>query len=265
MYRYEPPLRERFSSQVLREYEAARSKSVNLSRGERFAVESGHPAFAELAIGERRTVPMASLFLDLTNFTGRTFWDSQEEVADLAHAVLSGFTMVVTKLGGHVLGLRGDGLFAGFGPTNDSMSSVAAAAAAGGLSMLLVDEALNPALRQQGIAPVQARAGADFGDATFVRSGNESASEVNVIGFSSNFAAKCEKDANSWEMVVGERFATDIPDRALLSEREHSPKVYQRDGERRYYRYYEYKWRGAARLAEAAANELNGRALESVY
>lgn len=37
-------------------------------------------------------------------------------MVDLAHAVLTGFIEVVLAFGGYPLGLRGDGLFTGFGP-----------------------------------------------------------------------------------------------------------------------------------------------------
>ena len=43
---------------------------------------------------------MVAVFLDLTNFTGRIFWDDQEESTDLAHAVLTGFIQVVSDVGG---------------------------------------------------------------------------------------------------------------------------------------------------------------------
>lgn len=92
-------------------------KSVRLSASAALEARSlGHPDFEHLQVGERRTEPMVAVFLDLTNFTGRTFWDPQEETVDLAHAVLTGFIEIVNIWGGHPLGLRGDGLFAGFNP-----------------------------------------------------------------------------------------------------------------------------------------------------
>src|SRR3712207_9107847 len=89
----------------------------------------GHPDFEDLAVGQRRTAEMVAVFLDLTDFTGRSFWDDEEEVADLAHAVLSGFIQVVARLGGHPLGLRGDGLFAGFSPGNPQATAALALSA----------------------------------------------------------------------------------------------------------------------------------------
>jgi adenylate cyclase len=75
-----------------------------------------------------------------------------------------------------------------------------------------VEREVNPRLETRGIAPVQARAGLDYGRITFVRSGCREHSEINPLGFAANFAAKCEKTANLWEIVVGEGLAEVLPD-----------------------------------------------------
>src|SRR5690606_31822167 len=100
-----------------------------------------------------------------------------------------------------------------------------------------VEQGLNPRLESAGIRRVQARAGIDYGRLTFVRSGNRDHSEVNVIGFAANFAAKCEKQAKSWEVVAGEGVHLLLPE-AQLFEHEKSPKRYQRDHQVRYYHFY---------------------------
>ena len=56
----------------------------------------GHPMFEPLRVGEKAFAPIATVFLDLSNFTGRTFWDDPDQVADLAHAILTGFIEVVS-------------------------------------------------------------------------------------------------------------------------------------------------------------------------
>ncbi|MDR6972039.1 adenylate/guanylate cyclase domain-containing protein [Leifsonia shinshuensis] len=255
-----------FTNRVLENYN--RGHNVLLAKGaSRFdEIRTGHPAATDLAIGDQITFPIASVFLDLRNFTGRTFWDGQEEVTSLAHAVLSGFTDVVTRYGGHVLGLRGDGLFAGFGaPGADSRVSVALASTAVAVALDSVQSDLNPALQARGIATVQASAGADFGAATFIRSGTQGTSEVNVIGFGSNFAAKCEKQAKSWELVVGEAFSASVPEKRWLTQHENSPKEYSRDAERRSYSFYDYQWRPLLRYAESVAAEVAYQPLELVY
>lgn len=101
---------EEFSTRVLARFDTLQNPLVLKSRSIGEALQTGHPMYDRLAVGQRQSCEMASVFLDLTNFTGRTFWDEPGQVADLAHAVLSGFTGIVHRLGGHVLGLRGDGL-----------------------------------------------------------------------------------------------------------------------------------------------------------
>lgn len=152
-----------------------------------FVVPRTSPPQAPLTVG----------FLDLTNFTRRTFWDDQDDVVDLAHAVLSGFIEVVDRHGGFPLGLRGDGLFIGFGGPPPLASAMALAACAFALDAVQTE--VNPWLAERGLEHIQARAGLDAGLITFIRTGSPSHSEVNPLGFAANFAAKCEKTANSWE------------------------------------------------------------------
>jgi len=224
----------------------------------------GHPISSDLEIGERCSCSMASVFLDLTNFTGRTFWDDPAEVTDLAHNVLCGFASVVAELGGHVLGLRGDGLFAAFGPTSDPAIAVAIASLACATALDAVKNDLNPKLQARGVEPVQARAGADFGESFFVRSGVPSASEVNVIGFATNFAAKCEKVAASWELVVGDNFAAHIADKTLLTKHEKSPKTYTRDYRDKTYGFSRYRWAASLQWVDSTIDEIRGRPLEQL-
>ncbi|WP_050669004.1 hypothetical protein [Luteipulveratus halotolerans] len=121
-----------FGATVLEDFQRrqARSSRIEMSMSRESALEPkglGHPDYEALSVGDRRTAPMVAAFIDLTNFTGRTFWDDQDEVVDLAHAILSGFIEVVTLFGGHPLGLRGDGLFAGFSPGDPSTTAAMAA------------------------------------------------------------------------------------------------------------------------------------------
>lgn len=217
----------------------------------------GHPRFEELEVGERRSASLAVAFIDLTDFTGRSFWDDDDEVVDLAHSVLTGFVEVVTSWGGYALGLRGDGLFAGFGPGDPEIDAVwALTACAHALNG--VENGLNPRLKAAGIEPVQARAGVDYGRLTFVRSGSRERNEVNVIGFAANFAAKCEKRAKSWEVVAGEGIQKLMPDAPSLDEHEMSPKKYQQDYGIRYYRFYDYRWRTALKHIPGALKQISG-------
>ena len=227
--------------------ETALSKSLRASAAETAGQMSrpmGHPDFAGLALNERGHCDAAVAFIDLRGFTARTFWDTPDQVVRLARAVLTQVVEVVDDFGGHVLGLRGDGVFACFGgpdsrsPEIDSLAAVAACA----FAMDATQNALNGVLRLSGIEPVQLRAGADHGRLDFVRTGIDGASEVNILGFAPNFAAKCEKKAKSWQLVAGEGLTKHIPDRSLLVKHEDSPKTYEHAGQHRTYAFHNIRW-----------------------
>jgi class 3 adenylate cyclase len=217
----------------------------------------GHPLFEDLAVGEQRVGSMVTVFLDLTDFTSRTFWDDAGETVDLAHSVLSGFIKTISQFGGYPLGLRGDGLFAGFSP-GDEQVTAALSLAACAFALDAVENEVNPWLRSHGREPVQARAGLDYGSITFVRTGSAQSSEINPSGFAANFAAKCEKRANSWEVVAGEGLRNLVPENRHFREHQHSPKTYQRNFQRRTYRFYDYRWRSLVPLLPEFVNDLTG-------
>lgn len=252
---------EQFGDNVVRDFRSRQllgDRSLVASAGPVLETRAlGHPDFETLAVGERRTAPVTVAFLDLTDFTGRSFWDDEAEVVNLAHAVLTGFIDVVSAFGGYPLGLRGDGLFAGFGPGDPRVDSVCALAACA-FALNAVETSLNPRLEAAGMHRVKARAGLDHGRITFVRTGTRDHSEINPIGFAANFAAKCEKKADSWEIVIGEGIAGLLPDAASFTEHEDSPKTYQRDYERRNYRFYDYRWRSAVPFGPSVIRQING-------
>ncbi|WP_406816525.1 adenylate/guanylate cyclase domain-containing protein [Mycobacterium sp. M23085] len=256
-----------FGDAVMRDFrrrQLVQQRSVTASTGAELEAKAlGHPAFENLVVGESRATSLVAVFLDLTDFTGRTFWDDETEVANLAHAVLSGFVSVVCAFGGYPLGLRGDGLFAGFGPGDPRVDSVCALSACA-FALNAVENGLNPQLDKAGIHRVQARAGLDYGRITFVRTGSRLHNEVNAIGFAANFAAKCEKKAKSWEIIIGQNIAEQLPDAAAFSEHEKSPKPYQRNYERRYYKFYDYWWRTTLPYLPGAIEQINGNPTSTI-
>jgi class 3 adenylate cyclase len=233
-----------------------RSMQASAEKSWRAGRALGHPDFADMMVGERRSAKIACVFLDLTNFTARTFWDSAAETTRLAHAVSTGFIEVVAQFGGFPLGLRGDGLFAAFGP-GDPDVDIGLALAASAMALDGVQSQVNPWLSSAGMEPIQARAGVDYGDVTFVRSGSDGGSEVNQIGFAANFAAKCEKHANSWEVVVGQGLAERLsPD--LVAVHPKSPKAYTRGGVTKTYRFYHYRWQRLLPMLPSIGQQVAG-------
>lgn len=272
------PTRDRFAQDVLNSYasysrlgaagETAMSKSARATGAPgRLARPMGHPDFAGLPLGTSGHCDAVAVYLDLAEFTARTFWDPPESVVDLAQAVLTQLTEVVTEMGGHPLGLRGDGLFACFGGPASVSPGIDITAALGACAFALdaTESALNNMLRLSGIDPVRLRAGADYGRLDFVQTGTDGASEINVIGFAANFAAKCEKKAGSWELVIGEGLAAHVGNEALLKEHDDSPKTYQRDYVPATYRFYDVRWRSLVPHTAGVGQDLAGSPISSVH
>jgi len=226
----------------------------------------GHPAFADLPLGASDHCEAAVLFLDLDGFTARTFWDSPESMVDLAQAVLTQLVEVIVENGGHVLGLRGDGVFACFGaPGSDKAVDVSLALGAAAFALDATQGALNQLLALSDLDPVRLRAGADHGRLDFVRTGVAGASEVNVIGFAANFAAKCEKKAKSWEITVGEGLTQLLPTYPFFVEHGHSPKAYTRDYKTRFYKFYDYRWRNTVQYLPGVTERLGGTPTSHIH
>lgn len=130
---------QRFATNVMATYRSPSllSKSVTeFSVRESRGVTARHPDFEGLRIGESGSCDLCTAFLDLSSFTWRTFWEPPEDCVRLAVAVLNQVCVIVEELGGHVLGLRGDGVFTGWGDAQaDPEVSVTLCLAACALSL----------------------------------------------------------------------------------------------------------------------------------
>lgn len=258
-------IRERFARGVVdgyRDRSTAAFSAVSKSlRAEGSSV--GHPDFDTLPLHASGHCPMAISFIDISSFTARSFWEDPGDLVRLSVSVLTQVAFVVEQSGGHVLGLRGDGLMAGWGSLgSDPTVDVLLAAAAASVVLDAGRGALREMLEMDGIEPVQLRAGIDHGDVHFVRTGTRNASEVNVIGFAANFAAKCEKYAHSWEVVVGEG-AGSLIDGSVLRRHPNSPKRYEHQGERRSYAFFDLAWGQLLPSALTAIDQVAGQPSEA--
>jgi adenylate cyclase len=238
-----------FARGVIDGYRSRLSESASLSKSVRASAVGGslnrpmgHPAFAGLDLDESGHCEGAVVFIDLRDFTGRTFWDTPEQTVALALAVITQVVEIVYDHGGYVLGLRGDGVMACFGESgSDPSIDVAMALAASAFALDATENALNNMLRLDGIAPVQLRAGADHGRLDFVRQGTEDANEVNVIGF-----------------------AAYIKEPSLRVLHADSPKRYQRNYQERTYQFYDVRWRSLVPHLDGIAAELGGASTSHV-
>ncbi len=244
---------------------ASRAQAESLRATAATVPPMGHPDFHDLQIGEVGTCNAAAMFLDLRRFTARSFWDPPEQIIRVNIAVMTELAEAIQRHGGYVLGLRGDGVFACFDGKGrlDDRGVAAFGVAAGAFALDAVQNALNHLLRDDGIEPVQVRVGIDFGRLDFVRIGSRMGSEVNVLGFAANFASKCEKIANSWEMVAGESLAALLPADDMEHHAE-SPIRYTRDDDTRSYHFYEVSWLRYLKHVDGIAEQLAGRPVSAV-
>lgn len=218
--------------------------------------------FSDLPLGASGSTDAVAVFLDLRQFTARSFWDPPEQIIKVNVAVISELAAAVAQHGGYVLGFRGDGVFACFDGADHFPPNGVAAVAVGAAAWALdaVQNALNGLLGLSGIEPMQVRAGLDYGRLDFVRIGSPGGSEVNVLGFAANFASKCEKSALAWEIVIGESMAALLPDDDLAHHK-NSPTYYTHGGQTRAYRFYDVGTGKYLRLIQGVADELRGQPL----
>ncbi|MGX1562882.1 adenylate/guanylate cyclase domain-containing protein [Streptomyces sp. NPDC055506] len=260
---------DQFAHDAFNRYRTLTASAGTVSKEARAAAatspSTGHTDFEHLGLGESGYCYGVTAFIDLVSFTSRTFWDSPESVLRLNTAVMTQIALAVQDFGGYVLGFRGDGVFACFGDprVQDHRISAGVAVTACAFALDATRNALNSLLKASGMRPVQVRAGADFGRLDFVRIGSEVASEVNVVGFSANFAAKCEKYAHSWEVVVGEELARLLPDDDLWRH-DKSPKRYTRDDETKSYDFYQVKWGSYIQHIPGIREALAGRPVSAI-
>jgi class 3 adenylate cyclase len=171
-----------------------------------------HPDFADLEVGERRSGSFASFFIDLSDFTARSVFEPVEQLADFTELVLSAYWEAIEGHGGYVLDIRGDGLLAGFGGVGAHADTEINRALEGmAFCLRATRDTLNPELTQAGIHPTDVKVAGDWGDVLATRIGKR----INYLGSSMNIAAKLEKFAAEFTLVVGDDLAAERPSATL--------------------------------------------------
>lgn len=202
------------------------------------------PPIAELPTHEFRTFDVAVGYLDLRRFTWRTFVDDARDTARLAQAFAIQCDEIVADRGGYTIAPRGDGLMFAVGsdtPAPYAKTMCALSIAAFALDMTA--NALNAWLEAEGLRPVQARAGITYGNEEFSWYALGGGRQLNPTGFSSSFAAKCEKDATAWQIIVGDGARDAVADCAIADFEPHGePATYTLDGVTHTARMHRWKW-----------------------
>lgn len=212
-------------------------------------------AIAALPTHELQRFDVAVGYIDLRRFTWRTFVDDALDTARLAQSFIVQCAQIIADRGGYVIGARGDGImFAvgsnGHAPYPKTMCTLGIVA----FALDMTQNALNEQLEAQGLRRVQARGGVDYGDVVFGWYLNGDQRELNPNAFPANFASKCEKEANAWQVVIGDQARDAVGDSAIAGFEPHGePATYTLDGVTHSYRMHRWKWEDNTRVRAWAA------------
>lgn len=212
-------------------------------------------AIAALPTYELRSFDVAVGYIDLRKFTWRTFVDDPLGNAKLAQAFIVQCAEIIADRGGYVIGARGDGIMFGVGSDGDApFPKTMCALGIVAFALDMTQNALNQQLEADGLRPVQARGGVDYGEVVFAWYVNGDQREINPNAFAVNFAAKCEKAANAWQIIVGDTARDVVGDSAIAGFEPHGdPATYTLDGVTRSYRMHRWKWEDNGRARRWAA------------
>lgn len=209
------------------------------------AADQGLPEpIAELPTHELRTFDVAVGYLDLRRFTWRTFVDDARDTARLAQAFAIQCAEIVADRSGYTIGPRGDGLM--FAVGSDGHAPYAKTMCALGIAAFALDmtaNALNQWLEAEGLRPVQARAGLTYGEEVFSWYALGGSRHLNPTGFTSSFAATCEKNATAWQIIVGDGGRDAVAGAAIADLELHGdPATYTLDGRTHTASMHRWKW-----------------------
>ena len=169
-----------------------------------------HPSAYDLPTNYGVAARAVILAVDLRNSSNRAIKEGAYATYVTMHTLLPTFAFLINKAKGHVIGLRGDGLFAGFTiETADSngqfsaeskMANGVKAASRCGKAMLEATAVIDECLRENEIAPTSAQlqvgVGIDLGNIVITKIGWADAVETTAYGPPVNWACK-HTDGNS--------------------------------------------------------------------
>jgi class 3 adenylate cyclase len=159
------------------------------------------PRFAAMQVGYGQTAFAAILFVDMRDSSKRAEELGPRQTYLTIHAYLPAMAYVVSKFSAHVVGFRGDGLFAAFGldatgsnPPNCDIGSELSRAVRCAYAMIeALDEVIIPALNKKDVDTKDLRIGIGIaaGDIVITRVGLElSNCELTAYGPAVNKASK---------------------------------------------------------------------------
>ena len=179
------------------------------------------PAIDDIAIGSARKMSASVLFFDIRNFSGRT---SSPELADLKKTlymldcVIPMVMQVIYDNGGYVEKNTGDGIMGVLGAEEDSENTAKSAVSAALTIAYIIENVINPHLRDEGIDPVDWRMGIDQGQLLIARIGLVSGSAkhprnfLSLVGTPANIASKIQHEAQTNQILIGNNVQRSLPE-----------------------------------------------------
>lgn len=191
------------------------SLRININARSRISTGRVIPDNDDVAIGSGRCLNLAVLFLDISGFSARPSFTTQEQFTNLR--VLSLFFSEMVRIaedyGGVVEKNTGDGLFAYFEDQSLPATPASQRAVAAALTMFAANHyVIGPILERSAIAPLAFRVSIDYGPVTVSKLGAPKRfNSIVAIGVPANFAAKMLEHAQPGEMVIGAQAKAQLP------------------------------------------------------
>lgn len=207
----------------------------------------GHPDFNHLSGDITADSTITTMFADLRNFTRYGLFFTPKQIRFIKKAVISSFIYIVHAFDGHVHNIPGDGLMVYFGGKNEDDEESALNAIIAGSSLLYALESyINPLLIQEYEFEerLHMRVGIEFGNVIWGQYGIRSVEEVKATGFSVDFAAKIQQQADTDALRIGESIREKIE---FSDDFFSNTRVYSKQLKRvqKSVRHYDFDWRRA--------------------
>lgn len=178
------------------------------------------PAVEDLSIGSARNVTAAVIFFDIRGFTKRTSSSALDELKKtlfMLNCVIPSMMRVLFRHGAYVEKNTGDGLMAVLGGGDNEAVIASKALSACSEMLFVLDDVVNPVLREHGVLPVDARIGVDLGVILLARIGMprgaaaHDRSSLTAVGPAANIACKLQGMAGTNEIFCGDRVRAGEP------------------------------------------------------
>ncbi len=170
-----------------------------------------------LNLGGKNTL-VTALFSDIRGFTSLSEKLMPETVVQILNEYFADMTPIVFAHGGLLDKYMGDGLMALFGvPYQGEMMAADAVAAAIDMQRTMIG--VNEGLREKGLSEIAIGIGINTGQATVGYMGSQERTDYTAIGDTINLAARLEKQAQPWQILISrstrELISDDFPVRAI--------------------------------------------------